>query len=145
MHIIAPFINGGFFDAFEYYKCVYDNSVNKDKIYLIYIFFTHIRKNHNDDINNIYDMLKDKYILDDSDFKNIIFLDVPKDIVRYRFNKVLIVDNHTLSVLGDYLFTDKCLVIVDPFTPSMTDYKKLNSKSKYLCFSEYLLYDWSDK
>jgi len=90
-------------------------------------------------------MLKDKYILDYSDFKNIIFLDVPKDIVRYRFNKVLIVDNHTLSVLGDYLFTDKCLVIVDPFTPSMTDYKKLNSKSKYLCFSEYLLYDWSDK
>lgn len=140
---MTSFINGGFFDAFEYFKCIYDNSIDKDKIYLFYIFFAHIRKNHNDSITAIYTMLKDKYVIDDADLKNIIFLDTPKDIVRYKFNKVLVVENHTLSVLGDYLFADKCLVIVDPFIPSHVDYDKLNKKSKYHCFSEYLLYDWN--
>ncbi len=138
IHVILPFINGGLFDAFEYYTSIYD--YNKE-VYLLLIFnpaFDYYTNNIN--IATIQSMFDDKYILSPDILDNIIFLKKPSQLIRYQFNKVLILDNHTLYYIKDVLNAQEYHVIIDPFIPSKTDYQKLNNSSKYHLYSELLLY-----
>jgi len=133
------------FDAFEYFKCIYDNSKDKDKIYLIYIYSEYTKYNQNMNINGIRSIIKDKYDVSDTIFTNVLFLNASHDVIRYKFNKVLMLDNHTTHMLRDYLLAKKYLIILDPAIPSKTDYNKESKRDNHYCFSEYLLYNWGEK
>jgi hypothetical protein len=138
LHVVVPFINGGLFDAFEYYANIYDYS--KD-IYLTLIFDPSFDYNINN-INSttIQAMFSDKYALSADVFDNIIFLKKPSQLIRYKFNKVLILDNHTLYYIKDVLNAQDYYIIIDPFIPSKTNYEQLNKFPNYHLYSELLLY-----
>jgi len=138
IHVVLPFINGGLFDAFEYYTGIYEH--DKD-IYLVYIKYP----GFNYTANNISPlMLKsifhDKYNISLDVLNHVIFVKKPSELVRYKFNKVLILDNHTLYYIKSVLNMKECHIIIDPFNPSKTDYHKLASLSNYQCYSELSLY-----
>ncbi len=142
IHVILPFINGGLFDAFEYYTSIYDN--NKE-IYLILIFNPSFNYNLNNiNITNIQTLFNDKYMLSSDIFDNVIFLKRPSQLIRYQFNKVLILDNHTLYYIKDVLNAQEYHVIIDPFIPSKTDYHQLSKFNNYHLYSELLLYNNGD-
>ena len=138
IHVVLPFINGGLFDAFEYYTGIYE--YDKD-IYLVYIKYP----GFNYTTNNISPLtLKhiflDKYNISRDVLNHVIFVKKPSELIRYKFNKVLILDNHTLYYIKPVLNMKECHVIIDPFNPSKTDYHKLASLPNYQCYSELSLY-----
>jgi len=138
IHVVLPYINGGLFDAFEYYAGIYEHD---PKIYLFYIMYPGFNYSYNNISSTILkDIMLDKYNIKHSIFHNMIFLKKPAELIRYKFNKVLILDNHTLFFIQPILNVNECYVIIDPFCPSNTDYQKLSLLSNYKCYSELLLY-----
>lgn len=140
IHVVLPFINGGLFDAFEYYTGIYE--YDKD-IYLLYINYPDFNYSY---ITNkispliLKNIFRDKYNISPDALNHVIFVKKPSELIRYKFNKVLILDNHTLYYMKPFLNMKECHVIIDPFNPSKTDYHKLASLPNYQCYSELSLY-----
>lgn len=137
-------LNGGLFDGFEYYAAL-KNFTNKI-VYLVYTFnknTTSCQKalEYKDKLISIF---KDKYEIDYNIYNDIIVVDTVK-IIRYSFDQVIIVDNHTYDFVGNRINTKERIFIVDPYIPSRVDYLKLAKNNKNIIYSELKYYQELEK
>jgi hypothetical protein len=100
-------VSGSIIDCFEYYFCILEHNPN---IKLVLINFSH------DFLNFIFDIIKDKYVLDDLDWKKNIWFFKKYDIIKYRFRKVLVIDYSTIKKTKGLLVADEIFVITEYFT-----------------------------
>ncbi len=135
IHYLIPHLNGGLFDAFEYYSAIYKYNKN---VYLLYIYIKN-RKELCPYMNTMLDMFRDKYENIEESFSNVIFLDSVK-LIKYKFSKVLFVDNHTYSYLKGRILADEYIHLVDPVIPSLINYEEINNKEKHIIYSEMKFY-----
>ena len=137
IHMVTPHLNGGLFDAFEYFAYYYSLDKNA-KLYLIQSR-NFMSKNYMGE-EYLKDLFLDKYDLPDNIFDNVIFLKNQNSILHYRFDKVLILDNHTYHYLNGLIIANEYHIIVDPYIPSKTDYIKLSKRPNHFIYSELLLH-----
>jgi len=138
IHIVTAHLNGGLYDAFEYFAYYYMNESKNTKLYLIQS--NGFRSKNYMMVEYIKNLFMDKYDLPDDIFDNVIFLKNQNNIIHYRFNKVLILDNHTYHYLNGLIIASEYHIIVDPYIPSKTDYIKLSKKPNHFIYSELLLH-----
>lgn len=138
IHILTPFINGGLFDAFEYFEYIYSKSKDNYLVLLMCNNFGSKRYTNYEELKKIF---IDKYNIDSEIFNNVIFLENHNKIMRYKFNNVLILDNHTYYYLDGLINANKYFILVDPYIPSKVDYKKLSARKNHFLFSELKIYE----
>lgn len=144
IHSYLPFINGGLFDAFEYYMCFKDAFKDKVNFYLVNTNLSHYAITMSQFKTEFFNMILDKYDLDDTIIDGIKFLDSPVRFIKdYDFDSTLIVDNHTFFTVGTFikLSKPKMFFVVDPYVPSKTDYKTL-ADSGHQVYNE--MWKWKD-
>lgn len=140
IHIITPHINGALFDAFEYFM-LNRKYYEKSRLFLIYNQnFVYKKKILPKDIIEIF---KDKYSIDENIFQEIIFLKNIFETIKFKFNNILILDNHTYFYLDGLINFSNLYLLLDPFLPSKTDYKKLSLQKNIYIYNELLLHDYN--
>jgi len=100
-----PFVNGALIDAFEYYITMLDYNPSVKFIMM-------------DSINGlglkyILDMFENKYELDNIDWKKNIITISKSDLIKYKFNRVLILDSLTIYNTRGLLRVNKIYSISD--------------------------------
>lgn len=140
IHIITPHINGALFDAFEYFM-LNRKYYKKNRLFLIYNQnFVYKKKLLPKDIIEIF---KDKYSIEENIFQEIIFLKNIFEIIKFKFKNILILDNHTYFYLDGLINFSNLYLLLDPFLPSKTDYKKLSLQKNIYIYNELLLHDYN--
>lgn len=144
VHAFLPFINGGLYDAIEYFLALYDF---KPKDYNVKLYFLHNRHDWcNTNSEFILNQIRDKYDLTDDYYQNIHFIKDSVDLVKkeYRPTNIVIIDNHTFSCLSrsTQAIVKKFFLTIDPFFPSMTNYEELDKEKKFNIYNEIKL--WVD-
>lgn len=142
IHAFLPFINGGLFDAVEYFLALYDFKPND---YNVKLYFLH---NEHDSYKiketDVLNLIKDKYNLTKNHYNSIGFITNKIDLVKkeYRPTNIVIIDNHTLSCLSKttLLITKKFFITIDPYFPSRTNYNELDKNEKFNIYNEIKLW-----
>lgn len=138
VHIVTPHLNGALYDAFEYFHYFFSKN-NNNKLFLVQC--KNFKSKKYMDKDYIIELYKDKYDIDESVFDNVVFLNSHLQIMNYRFDNVLILDNHTYHYLDGLLVSNQYYFIVDPYLPSKTDYKKINDRKNHNVYCELMLYE----
>ena len=149
IHSYLPFINGGLFDAFEYYMGFRDLFKDKVTFYLVNTNLAHYAITKTQFKTMFFDMIEDKYHFENNEdkefiYNGIVFLDSPVRFIKdYTFDHSLIVDNHTYSTISPFIRLNqpKMYFVVDPFIPSRTNYYQL-MKEGHMVFNE--MYYWKE-
>lgn len=140
LHIVLPFINGGLFDAWEYYSCLKRSKTTKDVgLYLLYqagfydsqtgIF-----------LDKLIPIFKDKYKDIDDLLKGIHVIKPYGAINKFRFDSVLFTDNHTPEHLFGRVISKKYFFTIEPYYPTRTRYDKLVKLPNIHIYNETLLW-----
>lgn len=144
VHAFLPFINGGLYDAVEYFLAMHDFKPSGYNVKLYLLHNKHDWCNMGEDF--ILNQIKDKYNLTEDHFCDIVFVKHYKELIKkeVRPTNIVIVDNHTLSCLSysTRILTKKFFMTVDPYFPSMTDYIKLDAEDKFNIYNEIRM--WND-
>lgn len=100
-------INGSIIDAFEYFFTILEFN---QEIKLLLVDFTPEFRDH------LFEIMEERYYLNDLDWKNNIQLIKRKDIIQKKFKRVLIVDYSTINRLKGLIFSDKIIIISELYT-----------------------------
>lgn len=126
IHVFLPFMNGGFFDAFEYYCGIKKHVDSDSKFFLV----NSIMSKHKYRTTDLYkkiteENLLDKYDIDQSILDDIVYLNDKIYFLRYSIKNIIIVDNHTFSEIAKVTKrnTKNYIISLDPFIPSRTNFK----------------------
>lgn len=137
VHVVLPYINGGLFDVFEYYHCIKQHC-NFD-VFLLLIFVKQFKYNNINE-KSIFDMFYDKYDILDNDLDNVKFVYNLNKIIRFKFNNILYLDNHSFPYTLGKIFSENNIFVIDPYIPSKTNYRKISHLPFVSIYSELLNY-----
>lgn len=106
-----PMVNGSLINAIEYFLCAYEH--NKG-VYLYFINTTEITR------KQFIELIKDRYKLDGLEgYENNIVTCLKNDLIRIKFNTVLVFDYATIKKTKGLINADKILVVSDALTTNL--------------------------
>lgn len=137
IHVVVPHLNGGLFDAFEYYSYMFNYN---DDVYLYLLYTDKFRYSDIVMPDNIFNIFEDKYNINNNVFNNIKIIKPFNKMVKDIFNRFLYLDNHTFKYSSGRLNALYNYFIIDPVMPTVTDYKKIKNSKYCKIYSELLNY-----
>lgn len=126
--ILQPYhkLNGTLFDVFEYYICMLENNV---PVFLIIIGDKKFHK--------FFEIFEEKYNIDDIKWKDsIIYLDSKAQLLKYKFNKVLMFDYTTIAYCHDVLDYKNLYIITNKI-----NYKRIENATYFTELWNVIYYD----
>ena len=105
-------INGGLFDAFEYFMAIYDVCPEVKFIMVSYQLTKGAALHPLARLQSIFDIFNDRYNLEGIDLKKSVLYVTPFQLSKMQLNKILIVENHTPKLI-DMINYNEAHIIVD--------------------------------